>query len=84
MQCGHIGMYRVKCKKSISPICLTTLCSHFLLSYSNQAMTKYTHWWRWLCDLHAWGICVWGELFSYKNTTEGCTHNQFKKVMQQR
>ncbi len=24
---------------------LTTLCSHFLLSYGNQAMTKSAHWW---------------------------------------
>ncbi len=31
---------------------LTTLCSHFLLSYSNQAMTKTAHWWSWSCDLH--------------------------------
>ncbi len=31
---------------------LTKLCSHFLLSYGNQAMTKSAHWWSWSCDLH--------------------------------
>ncbi len=28
---------------------LTRLCS---LSFCNQVMTKYAHWWSWSCDLH--------------------------------
>ncbi len=32
----------------------STLCSHFLLSQVNQAMTKSAHWWLWSCDLHGW------------------------------
>ncbi len=45
-------MYWVKCKQSNSHKSLTTLCSHLLLSYDNQAMTKSAHWWSWSCDLH--------------------------------
>ncbi len=47
MPCGLIGMYLVKCKQSNSHTSLTTLCSHFLLSYGNQTMTKYAHWCSW-------------------------------------
>ncbi len=43
MSCGPIGMYWVKCKQSKSHTSLTTLSSHFLLSYGNQAMTKSAH-----------------------------------------
>ncbi len=52
MPCGRIGMYWIKCKKSNSHTSLTTLCSHVLLSYSNQAITKSIHWWSWSSDLH--------------------------------
>ncbi len=37
-----IGMYLVKCKESNCHTSLTTLCSHFLLSYGNQAMNLLT------------------------------------------
>ncbi len=40
MQYGLISMYSTKCKQSKSHTSLSTLCSHFLLSYDNQAMTK--------------------------------------------
>ncbi len=46
---------------------LTTLCSLFRLSYSNQAMTQSAHWCSWSCDLHMVGF------FSQENTTEGHT-----------
>ncbi len=49
MPCALIGMYWVKCKQTQR---LTTYCSHFLLIYSNQAMTKSAHLWSWSCDLH--------------------------------
>ncbi len=54
MPCGLIGMYWTKCKQSNSHTSLTTLCSPFLLSWGNQAMTKSAHWWLRSCDLHGW------------------------------
>ncbi len=57
------GMFWVKCKQSNSHTSLTTLCSHFLLSNGNQAMTKSAHWWSWSCDLHWWSR---GSSFSHK------------------
>ncbi len=46
------------------------VCSHFRLSYSNQAMTKSAHWWAWS---HL--ICMGnlGGVFSRDNTSEGDT-----------
>ncbi len=69
MPCGLIGIYRVKCKQSNSNTSLTTLCSHFHLSYSNQAMTKSAHWWSWSSDL----LGKSGGVLSRKNTPEGHT-----------
>ncbi len=48
---------------------LTTLCSHFLLSYGNQAMTQSP------TDGHGHVICMgnMGEVFSHENTPEGHT-----------
>ncbi len=57
---GLMDMYWVKCKQTQS---LTTLCSHFLLSYINQAMTKTAHWWSWSRDLHGYSE---GRFFSRK------------------
>ncbi len=71
MSCGLIGMYCVKCKQSNSHTSLTTLRSHFLLSYGNQAMTKSAHWWSWSCDLH--GLSGGGGSFSHENIPEGTT-----------
>ncbi len=49
-QC-HVGSWHVLSKMSLNTS-LTTLCSHFLLSYSNHAMAKFAHWWSWSYDLH--------------------------------
>ncbi len=48
---------------------LTTLCSYFLLSYGNQAMTKTA------TDGHGHVICMGnlGGVLSHENTPEGCT-----------
>ncbi len=74
MPCGLIGMYWVKCKQSTSHTSLTTLCSHFLLSYGNQSMTKSAHWWSWSYDLH--GYSGWGEFFSWKYSRRPHRHQQ--------
>ncbi len=60
---GLIGIYLVKCKQSSSHKSLTTLYSHFRLSYSNQGHDK-------ICPLvvmviwFAW--VIWGRFFSRK------------------
>ncbi len=38
--------------KMLTNTSLRTLCSYFLLSSGNQAITKTAHWWTWSCDLH--------------------------------
>ncbi len=69
MPWGLIGMYWVKCKQSNFHTSLTTLCSHFLWSYSNQP---------WLSQPtggHGHVIYM-GKLvgvFSHENTPEGHT-----------
>ncbi len=77
MPCGFIGTHSVKCKQLNSHTSLTTLCSQFLLSYGNQAMTKSAHWWSWSCDLQT--FVIWREFFSSENTPEGHTetHKSF-------
>ncbi len=52
MPYGLISMYWVKCKQSNSHTSLTTFCSHFLLPYNNQDITKSAHWCSWSCDFH--------------------------------
>ncbi len=63
MQYELIDMHWAKCKQSNSHTSLTTLCSHFLMSYSNQAMSKSAHWWSWSCDI-AW--VIWRDVFLWK------------------
>ncbi len=60
----------VKCKQSNSHTSLKSLRSHFILSYSNQAMTKTAHWWS-----YGHLICMGNleEIFSHENIPEDCT-----------
>ncbi len=64
MPCGLIGMYEVKCKQAYSHTSLTTLSSHFILSYSNQVTCGHGHV---IC------MCNLGWVFSCGNTPEGST-----------
>ncbi len=62
-------MYLVKSKQSNSHPSLTTLCSHFLLSYVNQTTTKSA------TGDHGHVICMCNlrGMFSRENTLEGRT-----------